>query len=313
MPIQPSLNAPTDPFSHPSMAILHLSCTSCGTAHCRGCLKVVRCRDAISTSRHAGSSCSGGGGCALWSCCTAVRAVAIWEALKGFDWVFGVEAGFMGVSQGKEQHSQQQQQGYQHSPLGKQHREAYVKLLISKADKSMRRFEDAFVRTLRVVCSWLQPSSADDESVDYEQAERDREAHEALLAHLFSTSYLLEVVHAFLSNNNVRDWIAHSETYLVILEMLRKMGDCGLGSVLSEPVGVDSATAPSAVYNPFVTQAQPPAPPMSLCDLVKQLEAHRRPLMALAAKVQFSATVEKVNNLCDAISYLLLQQVLGGF
>ena len=260
-----------------------------------------------------GSPCHGGAGCALWSCCSAVRAIAVWEALRAFDWVFSIEAGF--TPAGKDQ---------QVTMLGREPREAYVKLLISKADKSMRRFEDAFVRTLRVVCSWLQPPSSSapsDEPVDYEQIEKDRLAHEGLLTDLFSNSYLLEVVHAFLSNNNVRDWISHSETYLVILELLRKMGDSGLGGVLSTPFGSDAGTKSSApntsttstVYNAFAPPATASLPPMSLCDLVKQLEAHRRPLMALAGKVQFSATVEKVNNLCDAISYLLLQQVVGGF
>ena len=48
-----------------------------------------------------------------------------------------------------------------------------------------------------------------------------------------------------------------------------------------------------------------------LRDVVKQLEAYRRPLRSLLDKIQFEATVEKVNNLCDGISYLMLQQVVG--
>ena len=47
-------------------------------------------------------------------------------------------------------------------------------------------------------------------------------------------------------------------------------------------------------------------------DLIKKLEVHRSGLRAFAAKVQFEATLDKVNTLCDGISYLLLQQVVGG-
>jgi len=47
-------------------------------------------------------------------------------------------------------------------------------------------------------------------------------------------------------------------------------------------------------------------------DLIKKLEMHRSGLRAFATKVQFEATLDKVNKLCDGISYLLLQQVVGG-
>ncbi|KAF9528112.1 hypothetical protein CPB83DRAFT_767307 [Crepidotus variabilis] len=214
----------------------------------------------------------------------------------------------------------------------------------------MRKFEDAFVRTLRVVCSWLQPSYTsldddeddDDDDDDEEEDDEDeaaedvdqhkreeRDAHENQLLSLFRSSYLLEVLHAFLSNNKPRDWIAHSETYIAILEMMRRMLDSGLGAVLNEtptfsPSGSSASAPASAVYTPFATpsgstsssassspSSSQQQPPVSLYDLIKQLEKHRSPLMNLASRMQFSATVDKVNNLCDAISYLLLQQMVG--
>lgn len=49
----------------------------------------------------------------------------------------------------------------------------------------------------------------------------------------------------------------------------------------------------------------------SIKALVTKLEEHRGPLMAFGANVKFPATKVKVNNLCDGISYLLLQQVVG--
>jgi hypothetical protein len=241
-----------------------------------------------------------------------VRSIAIWEALGAFDAVFAAEAGF------------QVSESAQHQGVGRQHREAYVKLLISKTDKSMRRFEDAFLRTLRVVGSWLQAPSSSSGDDD------DGESHETLLAHFLLSSFLLEVVHLFLSNNAVRDWIAHSETYLGILDLMKKMLDYGLGSVLREPVyaaapsSSSGPTTPGAgVYNPFASASAAPSvysstlsgagAGVSLSDLVKQLETHRTSLRDVTSKIQFPITVDKVNKLCESISYLLLQQMVGGF
>lgn len=334
---QPSLALTSpDPFSHPFASSLHVVCNNpaCGAVHCRGCLQPIKCRDvdnhsdiqlsssppsSSASNRHpkargknTTSACAGGPGCAIWNCCKTVRAIAIWETLGAFDAVFAAEAGF------------QVSESAQHQGVGRQHREAYVKLLISKTDKSMRRFEDAFLRTLRVVGSWLQaPSSSSSGDDDGD----DQESHETLLAHFLLSSFLLEVVHLFLSNNVVRDWIAHSETYLGILDLMKKMLDYGLGSVLREPL---YATAPSTmttpgagVYNPFASTSAAPSvysstlpgagAGVSLSDLVKQLETHRTSLRDVTSKIQFPITVDKVNKLCESISYLLLQQMVGGF
>ena len=177
------------------------------------------------------------------------------------------------------------------------------------------------MRTLKAVCSWLQLPSATDgadcSDEGYQRREQEKEAYEMLLAQIFLSSLLLEVVHGFLSNNNVRDWVSHSDTYLGILEMMSKMLDSGLGDLLKEsPVpspssSAVSSSASSAIYNPFAPASVPSAQPVTLCDLVKQLEAHRGPLMAVASKVQFGPTLGKVNKLSEAISYLLLQQVVA--
>lgn len=234
-----------------------------------------------------------------------MRVIAIWEALRAFDAVFAAEAGFQASSSRD-----------QHQAVGRQHREAYVKLLISKTDKSMRKFEDAFLRTLRVVCSWLQaPSSSSSND----------EAHSTHLSQVLHSSFLIEVVHIFLSNNVVRDWIAHSETYLGILDLMKKMLDYGLGGVLKEPVCAPaSVSAGGGVYNAFASVSStapasvyltmlPAGAGVSLSDLVKQLETHRTSLRDVTSKIQFPITVDKVNKLCESISYLLLQQMVGGF
>lgn len=40
---------------------------------------------------------------------------------------------------------------------------------------------------------------------------------------------------------------------------------------------------------------------------------HRSELRAFPASFQFEATLDKMNTLCDGISYLLLQRVVDGF
>jgi hypothetical protein len=358
--------------------------------HCRGCFAPARCNRALvlasssarspptsAASTASSAQCDGGSTCTVRTCCAAVRAIAIFEALSWFDEVYAIEADF-GKTASSSSSSSSSDKGKGRDT--KEHRDAYVRMLISKTDVmsaskaekaqgqterggSTRRFEDAFVRTLRLVCAWLRVPDQDDGDDNNNNAE-DRAAMHASVPRLFMSSMLLEVVHVFLGNTNVRDWVAHAETYLAILDLLRRMLDVSSASTAPP----DAASPVSAgVLTPAASSAPAPAPwadtltlaavlraPMrriesggglrravwgdasvryedlsaggsasaatataegrhSLCDLVQHLEAHRRPLMALAAKITFAATVEKVNNLCDGISYLLLQQVVGGF
>jgi hypothetical protein len=235
-----------------------------------------------------------------------VRAVAIFEALSSFDSIFASEAGFTAsVHTGS-----------------KQHRQAYIKLLISKADKQMRKFEDALVRTLRILCIWLQAptrtaaSRSDDD--DEEGGGGGVELHPSI-ARLFSASYLPEVIHAFLRNNNMRDWVAHSDTYIAILDTLRRMSDSqSMSAFLAQPIphvdrspGLQKLVWDQGAISYELDEEGMMLESFPLRDVVKQLEAYRRPLRSLLDKIQFEATVEKVNNLCDGISYLMLQQVVG--
>jgi hypothetical protein len=284
-----------DPFSLPFSDLIHLFCSSCRTCYCRGCFAVARCPS---------KDCSGGSTCTVRNCCPEVRAVAIFEALSSFDSIFASEAGFTASA---------------HTG-SKQHRQAYIKLLISKADKKMRKFEDALVRTLMILSVWLQAPTrtAASRSDEEEEGCAGVELHPSI-ARLFSASYLPEVVHAFLSNNNVRDWVAHSETYLAMLDTLRRVSDSrGLSVVLSEPIlhvdrspGLQRLVWDQGAISYELDEQGRMLESAPLRELVKQLEAHRRPLRQLAEKIQFDPTVEKVNNLCDGMSYLLLQQVVG--
>lgn len=257
-----------------------------------------------------------------------MRVIAVWEALRAFDTLFGAEAGF--------QVSNQQGQQTQEDVVGRQYREAYIRTVISsKADKSMKRFEDGFVRVLKVVASWLQfPTEFGETTVD-----PDDKSHALLhFARLFLSSHLLEVVHTFLSNRNVKDWMTHTETYLDVLDVVGKMMDCGLGFLLKEISGVQSpipSPSASGFYNPFAalptspTSSLSPSPsqspplvasltlssssPPTLYDLVTQLETYRGDLKKFLTKVSFGVTVDKASKLHEAITYLVLQLVVGEF
>lgn len=255
--------------------------------------------------------------------------MVIFESLNVFDHIFAAEAGFAPTTTSAD--------GVDPDPhgsfnTGRQQREAYIKLLISKAaDKSMRKFEDAFIRTLKVICSWLQYTPPPEEKGFFD-AGGDDETFSAFnspsylnddIPHLLLASYLPEVIHTFLSNNNVRDWIAHSDTYNMILETLRWMSNFpSLSNVLNLPLppvqrnctlkqwATGQGTMNFLGYPPPTTTTSKVVEPIG--DLIKKLEMHRSGLRAFAAKVQFEATLDKVNALCDGISYLLLQQVVDG-
>lgn len=245
--------------------------------------------------------------------------MVIFEALNVFDHVFATEAGFTTTSTTTTTADPADLDPHQSFHAGRQQRDAYIKLLISKADKG--KFEDAFVRTLRVICSWLQFSPVDADADDKTASGNPSVLNSSVL-HLLA-SYLPEVIHTFLNNNNVRDWIAHSETYSMILETLRWISNSPtLSHVLNLPLppvqrncslrrwetgeGVitflEDAKRPVGVV---VAEIEP------IGHLIRKLEMHRGELMGFAGKIQFGSTKEKVNVLCDGISYLVLQQVAG--
>lgn len=55
--------------------LLHVSCISCQTSYCRGCLAPTNCAP----------NCKGKHPCLVKTCCAAARAIAIFEALGGLD------------------------------------------------------------------------------------------------------------------------------------------------------------------------------------------------------------------------------------
>lgn len=325
--------------------------------HCRGCFAVARCNRAlvlassISTSQSASprsptstspNECSGGSTCTVRNCCAAVRAIAIFEALSAFDDAFAAEAGL----------SAEDLKGKGKS---RDHRDAYVRQLVGGVSKNgdkdkdraqgsgARRFEEAFVRTLKTVGDWLQAPEAEDAEDGYPLKNKGKDLHLSI-PRLFASSLLLEVVCAFLGNTTVRDWVTHAETYLVILDFLRGMFNASTLDMQSQLTGRNASAMPwldaltlknilraplrriettcglrSAVwgdgrvfFEDVASAEQAPAVSerKSLCDLIRNLEDYRRQLQACATLVTFKPTLDKVSNLCDKIMYLLLMQVV---
>ncbi|KAJ2924373.1 hypothetical protein H1R20_g12721, partial [Candolleomyces eurysporus] len=123
--------------------------------------------------------------------------------------------------------------------------QAFVQVVISRTNSDVRNtkaFEGVVIRSLHAVSSWLvvfqeRKEEEEDGSDDEEQGKRPGpDLVQDLLYPLISRSLLPSLIHAFLQNRNVGDWLRHSEIYVLILEVLRKLVDNGLGRVLDEPI-----------------------------------------------------------------------------
>ncbi|KAF9476917.1 hypothetical protein BDN70DRAFT_811426 [Pholiota conissans] len=206
----------------------------------------------------------------------------------------------------------------------------------------MRRFEDAFVRTLKLICTWLQTPSRDDAAADTDDKSSNK--MHASVPRLFMGSMLLEVIHVFLSNANIQDLVAHSEAYTASLELLKQMLDAsssssssswedsitlatilrqpmrriesssglrravwGDASVRYEDLGLSTTAGGRSVPNSTATV---PINRRSLCDLVADLSTQQKHLLQLAEKATFPPTVEKVNALYDGIARVMFQNFL---
>ncbi|KAJ2917150.1 hypothetical protein MD484_g3230, partial [Candolleomyces efflorescens] len=129
--------------------------------------------------------------------------------------------------------------------------QAFIQVVIARTNSDVRNtkaFEGAVIRSLHAVSSWLvvfqerreEEEDDDDDSDDEEQQQSTKRSQpdlvQDLLYPLISRSLLPSLVHAFLQNRNVGDWLKHGEIYVLILEVLRKLVDNGLGRILDEPI-----------------------------------------------------------------------------
>ncbi|CAL1694625.1 unnamed protein product [Somion occarium] len=209
--------------------LLHAVCTSCKTNHCRGCFSAISCSP----------SCKGKGKekdshCPAITCCAEIRAVALFEALGGFDRLYlGEQAtaearakeatakrkkssgtvgpGGTGYSMGS--------RGYNYDS-GRKGRGKSSSSLTSRnnTDALAAHWDELLVRALSTVTFFL-PSPYSDSEKEY-----DILPHPSIAA-LISLSQLPDLLGRLLRNDSVTDWIARSDLYQSMLALLRRMAD----------------------------------------------------------------------------------------
>ncbi|KAJ7757445.1 hypothetical protein B0H16DRAFT_1314472 [Mycena metata] len=221
----------------PSLAmLLHAPCASCSTNHCRGCFSPKSCP----------ISCKGlakNAKCTVASCCSGVRAIAIFECLGGFDRQFLGERATsdsraLALSQQYQSHSASvgpggtgygtDSRGY--SPRGRGRgrgrgnrggRGGNAAASSSKVAELATHWDEIVVRALTTLTSIL-PAPYDDSAQVYDML-----PHPSI-GHLLALSQLPELLGSLLRNDSVTDWLARSEIYYAMIALLRRMADCEL-------------------------------------------------------------------------------------
>ncbi|KAJ6486122.1 hypothetical protein C8R47DRAFT_529564 [Mycena vitilis] len=215
--------------------LLHAPCSSCGTNHCRGCFLPLDCpKSCKGTSKNAN--------CTVATCCPAVRALAIFECLGGFDRQFlgeratsesralalaqkhqakgasvgpgGTGYGMDGRGYGAAEYSGYRGRGRGRGRGGKNGSAA-------KMVELANHWDEIVVRALQMLTSIL-PSPYAESAQVYDMLPN------ASIGHLLSLSQLPELLGSLLRNDSVTDWIARSEIYEAMIALLRRMADCEL-------------------------------------------------------------------------------------
>ena len=205
----------------------------------------------------------------------------------------------------------------QNSPTGE-----FINLVIARSDKRTRAFEGTLVGTLRAISKWLvlgAPLSSESES--------GTGIHPSI-PRLFAVSHLPSVMYAFLSHTlgAERDWVVHSEIYVALMDVIKHLasssssggGGAGLSGIVKEPVRrvEESCGVQAWMWDRgevvWIHGADGEGEEgRSLGDAVKRLERHRQGLERYGNKFKFAAMAEKIEMLCEGISYLLFQQLVG--
>ncbi|KAJ6520326.1 hypothetical protein C8R45DRAFT_954760 [Mycena sanguinolenta] len=213
--------------------LLHASCDSCGTNHCRGCFTPLECP----------KSCTGSAKnakCTVASCCAGVRALAIFECLGGFDRQFLGEratsdsralalsqqmpkssnsVGVGGTGYGTDSrgggYGRGGGRGRGRGRGGKGTKNAQTTAELAS------HWDEIVVRALNTLTSILPSPYADSAQV------YDMLPHPSI-GHLLSLSQLPVLLASLLRNDSVTDWITRSEVYYAMIALLRRMADCEL-------------------------------------------------------------------------------------
>ncbi|KAI0076050.1 hypothetical protein K474DRAFT_1685012 [Panus rudis PR-1116 ss-1] len=137
--------------------------------------------------------CNAWGLCPVLTCCTEVRAIALFEALGGFDRVYLAE---------------------------QEQTEARSRERMSKTFKSATTDSDSVLVRALTTITMLLPSPYCDHPQAY-----DFVPHESISS-LISLSQLPVMLSRLLRNDSVADWILHEELYQTMLTLLRRLADC---------------------------------------------------------------------------------------
>ena len=200
----------------------------------------------------------------------------------------------------------------------------FINVVIARTDKRTRAFEGTLVGTLRSVSSWLLLAAS--LSTSESESSSGSGIHPSI-PRLLAVSHLPSVMYAFLSHplGAERDWVVHSEIYVALMDVIKHLasssssspgGGAGLSGIVKEPVRrVEESCGVQAWMwdrGEVVWVRGGADGEGNLGDAVKRLERHRQGLERYGNKFKFAAMAEKIEMLCEGISYLLFQQLVGG-
>ena len=180
--------------------------------------------------------------------------------------------------------------------------------------------------TLWSVSSWLLLAASLSSSLSPESESSSGSGIHPSISQLFAVSHLPSVMYAFLSHTlgAERDWVVHSEIYVALMDVIKdlasssssSLGGAGLSEVVKEPVRTveESCGVDAWMWDrgEVVWVRDGEGEGRSLGAAVKRLEMHRQGLERYGNKFKFAAMAEKIEMLCEGISYLLFQQLVGG-
>ncbi|KAJ7292799.1 hypothetical protein C8J57DRAFT_1267123 [Mycena rebaudengoi] len=194
--------------------LLHAPCSSCRTNHCRGCFSPIECP----------ISCKGASKnseCTVESCCSGVRAIAIFECLGGFDRQFLGERA-TSDSRALELSNKNPRGSSSVGPGGTGYGTGQTgQSQPSRADELDSHWEEIVVRALTTFTGILPAPYA-------ESAQMYDMLPHASIGHLLALSQLPVLLGSLLRNDSVTDWIVRSEIYYAMIALLRRMADCEL-------------------------------------------------------------------------------------
>jgi len=218
-----------------------------------------------------------------------VRAVAIFEALNDLDKAYTTEAAAL----------------FDSSPPSRAEREEYLELAISRADLVVSTaFDRVLLHTLSEVNRWMP-----------QKPYRAGDVHPSV-GLLLSTSYILEIVHHYLSQPKAGDWVIRADIQLQILILMNTLASrAGLVHLVMQPRSIKQACGLHNIIwskGKILWEDGPDSMSPSLYNIIMS-PANDRPqaLLKLQESMRSSRLKEKAWSLQKQIQYLQLLMVSG--